>query len=320
MAVEIVRFYFTDQDALPIFGVLVRVYDAAGAVFITQDYTIDVGGEAVAEVTLVGDNPPISYTIRASKTGTAFDGGLGSASKSPQLVAIYSPAVAAPTGTNDFDIQGQTFSRPTAADPRLCLCSGFFKDASGRPLPNLDMSFINQFRPAIVDGDAILGSGIELRTDAAGYAQLNLYRNAEYLAMIQSIEAAEADDTGAIIFPRSIVVPDQASFNLVRLLFPIVAEVVFTPGSVTLSVDDSAEITTVIKASDDRILIGTACEDVLYSTADEAIATVAADIDKLIVRGARAGTTELLATRKNQTIVSIPDLGITGSPLIITVI
>lgn len=319
MASETVKFYLTDQNADPILGVLVRVFDVPGTTFITQDYTVDVGGDAVAEVTLDGDDPPLQYTIRMSKVGVAFDGSVGDDSKSPQLIEIYSPPANAPTGKNDFDIQGQTFTRPVATNPRLCRCSGFFKDATGQPLPNLDMSFINQFKPSIVDGDAVLGAKVDIRTDEDGYVQLDLYRGAEYLVMVSSVEAAMADDTSAIVFPRELVIPNQGSANLVDLLFPIVEELAFTPTPVSLAVGGTQEVTIVVTASDGRVLVGTACEDVLYEVVDESIATVAIDIDKLVIRGVSPGTTELTAVRKDQTIVSIPDAGITGSPLAITV-
>ena len=319
MAAETVKFYLTDQNAAPILGVLVRVFDVTGTTFIAQDYTVDVGGDAVAEVTLDGDDPPLQYTIRMAKVGVAFDGSVGDDSKSPQLIEIYSPPANAPTGKNDFDIQGQTFTRPVATNPRLCRCSGFFKDATGQPLPNLDMSFINQFKPSIVDGDAVLGAKVDIRTDEDGYVQLDLYRGAEYLVMVSSVEAAMADDTSAIVFPRELVIPNQGSANLVDLLFPIVEEIAFTPAPVSLAVGGIQEVTTVVTATDGRVLVGTACEDVLYEVADESIATVAIDIDKLVIRGDSPGTTEITAVRKDQTIVSIPDAGITGSPLAITV-
>lgn len=319
MAAETVKFFLTDQDTNPILGVLVRVFDATGTTFITQDTTVGVGGDAVAEVALDGDDPPNEYTIRMSKTGVAFDGNLGDDSKSPQLIEIYSPASAAPTGKNDFNIRGETFVRPVATDARLCRASGFFKDAGGRPLPNLDIKMINQFRPAIVDGNAVLGERLEMRTDADGYLELDLYRNGEYLAWVQSIQAAEADPASAISFSREIVVPDVSSVNIVDLLFPIVSEITFSEDPVTLNVDEDDEVTTVVKASDGRILIGTAHEDVLYASADPTIASLRVEADKLVIHGEAAGSTEITATRQDQTVVTIPSTTITGSPLSVTV-
>lgn len=319
MAVETVKFYLTDQSTDPVLGVLVRVFNEAGDTFITQDTTVDVAGDAVAEVSLDGDDPPLKYTIRMSKTGVAFDGSLGDDSKSPQLIEIYTPPANSPTGKNDFDIQGETFTMPVATDPRLCRASGFFKDATGRPLAWLDMSFMNQFKPAIVDGEGVLGSKIQLRTDLDGYAQLDLYRNGEYRAMVESIQAAEADVTGAIVFDREIVVPDRSSVSLVDLLFPVVKEITWVPASVSLAVGATLELLTTVEGSDYRILEGTGCFDVLYEISDMDVAVVSVEEDKLVITGMAAGSTELVATRRDQSVVFIPTTGIVGSPLSITV-
>lgn len=307
MALETVRFFLTDQNTDPILGVTVRVFDSAGAVFQTQDVTVDVAGDAVAEVTLDGDDPPNEYTIRMSKTGVAFDGSLGDVSKSPQKIEVWSPPANSPTGTNDFDIQGETFTRPTAVDARLCRCSGFFKDAAGRALVGLDIKIINQFKPAVVDGDAVLGERIDLRTDDDGYLEVDLYRGAEYLAWVQSIQAAEDDPTGAIVFPREVFVPDQSSANLIDLLFAIVDSIAYTPTSLSMSVGDQEDVTTVVTATDGRTLTGTACDDVIYDTDDPSVAVVGVYQDKLVVTAIGPGTTQLTATRRDQSVVQIPE-------------
>jgi hypothetical protein len=319
MAAETVKFYVKDQSDNPILGVLVRVFDITGTTFITQDYTVDVGGEAVAEVTLDGDDPALQYTVRLSKSGVAFDGALGDSSKSPQSIEVYSPATAAPTGKNDFDFVGETFERPVATNLRLCRCSGLFKDITGRPLPNLEMTFINQFAPAIVDGEGVLGSKVELRTDEDGFALIDLYRGAEYSVLVQSLQAAEADETGAIVFPRLVVVPDLSSYNLVLMLFPVVGEIAFSPDPVSMSVGDYLDVTTVVTASDARVLAGTACEDVLYESSDTDVVTVSVEADKLVLYAVGPGTAEISATRKDQTIVSVPPTTIEGQPLSVTV-
>jgi hypothetical protein len=197
--------------------------------------------------------------------------------------------------------------------------SAFFKDGSGRPLPNLDIKLINQFKPAIVDGNAVLGERLDLRTDANGYVQVDLYRNGIYRAWVQSVQTAENDPTGAIVFAREVYVPDLASFNLVLLLFPVVKDTTFTPTSVSVPAGDTADVTVVVTATDGRTLTGSACDDVIYETDDPAIATVVALPDKLIITGVAPGVTQLTATRRDQTVVSIPDTPITGQPITITV-
>lgn len=319
MAAETVKIYAWDQNDDPLEGVLVRVFDEAGAVFIAQNTTVLVGSDAIAEFTLDGDDPPLKYTIRLSKTGVGFDVALGDQYKTPQLIEIYSPPANSPTGTNDFDVKGETFTMPVATDPRLCRASGFFKDATGRPLPGLDITLINEFKPAVVDGYGVLGSKVELRTDENGYAEVDLYRGGEYRAMVQSIQTAEADPTGAIVFDRELVIPDRASVSLVDLLFPVVEEITWTPASASVAAGSTLELVPAVVASDFRILEGTACEDVLYEIADPEVATLSIQADMLVIEGVTPGTTELTATRRDQTIVSIPLADIVGSPLTITV-
>jgi uncharacterized protein YjdB len=320
MAVETVKVYVKDQLNSPIVGVLVRVFDAAGAVFITQDYTVLVSGRAVAEFALDGNDPPNSYTIRLSKTGVAFDGALGSASKSPQLITIYSPPESAPNETNNFEVVGQTFVLPTATNPRLCRCSGFFKDPAGRPLAALDFTIINQFDPTVVDGYAVLSSKIDLRTDKDGYVEVDLYRNGHYHSMIESVEAPEADDTGAIIFERNLVVPDRSSVNLVDLIFPIVTGVAWDPETLEVMEGETLDVYPTVTTSDYRELAGSAFEDVIYDTDDHTVAVVTALPDKLVIAGVGPGTANLTAVRKDQSIVSIPAAPITGQPIAITVL
>lgn len=315
---ETVKFFVEDQNANPIVGALVRVFNVSSGALVTQQYSALVGADAVADVTLNGDDPEIEYTIRLSKTGVAFDGSIpGSAS--PQLIQIFSPVANSPTGTNNFSLKGQTFTRPVATDLRLCRCSGFFRDGAGRPLANLDIKIINQFKPAVVEGDAVLGERLDLRTDSEGFAQVDLFRHGKYCAWVDSIQATDNDSTGALSFPRSIVVPNSSSANLVSLLLPYVESVVFNPPVVSLSVGDRLVVFPTLTASDGQVLSGAAIEDVTYACSDLTVAGFAAEADKIVIEARSAGTAQISVTRLDQTIVTIPDTGITGSPLLVTV-
>ena len=307
---ETVRVYVQDQNEDPLVGVLVRFFDETGTIFISQEHTALIGGEAYAEVTLDGDDPPIAYTIRLAKMGVAFDGSLGEDSKATQEITIYSPPSEAPSGNNWFLVQGQTFVVPTATDPRLCRASGFFRDAAGRPYANLDIFLIAKFKPAIVDGAAVMGERVDLRTDEDGFAQVDLFRNGEYLATVQSLE----DIT------RQIFVPDRASINLPDLIFPVVKSIVWDPDEVDCDVGDIVEVVPTVTASDYHVLAGTAIEDVLYEVEDPTIATVQCLTDKLIITGVSAGTTQLKATRLDQTVVVVPNTEIDGYLLDIMVV
>lgn len=309
MANETVRVFVVDEKSPtpdPIENVLVRVFDSTGATFITEDYT-DVQG--IADFTLDGDDPPNEYQIRLSKTGVAFDGNLGDDSKSPQLIEVYTPASASPSGTNDFTVKGQTFSRPVATDPRLCRASGFFRRADGQPYPFLDVIFTPRFKPAIVDGDSVMWGSITTRTDEDGYLEIDLFRGGEYSVMVETLADC----------PRLVVVPDASSENLVELLFPVVESVTFAPTSVSIAVGEQAEVVPTVEASDQRVLEGAAIGDVDYVVADEGVATVIKQADSLIITGVAPGTTQIDVSRLDETIVVIPDPGISYTPLSITV-
>jgi len=309
MASETVRVFVVDEQTPtpdPIESVLVRVFDATGTTFITEDYTDALG---IADFTLDGDDPPNEYQIRLSKTGVAFDGSLGDDSKSPQLIEVWTPAASSPSGTNDFEVQGQTFSRPVATDPRLCRASGFFRRADGSAYPHLDLIFKPLFRPAIVDGDSVMWTSINTRTDEDGYLEIDLYRGGEYSVVVESLE----DD------PRSVVVPDASSVSLIDLLFPVVAQVVFDPTSLAMSEGDSEEVTPTVTASDLQELTGTAPDDVEYTSSDEDVATVSVRDDVIIVTAVGAGSAQIDVARKDESIVIVPDSGITYTALSITV-
>ncbi len=298
MALELVRVYAVDENSDPLVGVLVRVYDDTGT-FVTQNYTALVGVEAYAEFTLDGDAVPVEYTIRMLKTGVAFDGSLGDDSKTPQVIGVYSPASLAPTGANSFSVQGQTFSRPAATDPRLCRASGFFRDMAGRPLKNLSIHFVNLFNPIIVDGAGVLGDKVWGRTDDDGYFVVDLFRNAEYRADVESLD----------IDQRVILVPDAASVNLVNLLFPTVASVAYDPDPVAVAVGAYVDVTVTIIDSTGREL-DYVDGDVTFTIQDVNIASLSVVGDQLRITGASAGSTTIVATRDDDTLHVIPDIAL----------
>lgn len=317
MAVEIVRVYTVDENNDPLEGVLIKFYDALD-VFVTQAVSALVGAESYAEVMLDGDDPtPIDYTIRMQKLGVAFDGLLGDDSKSPQAISVYSPPGAIPPTSNGFTVQGQTFTRPAASDPRLCRCSAFFFDLSGRPLANLDIHFIGScfnegqdpYAPLLVDDNVVLQGGrIIARTDSDGYLEIDLYRGGEYSAMIQGQET----------MLRKLLIPDASSVNLGHLLFPVVTSVTFSPDPLTLSVNDYVDVDVTILATNGQTL-DLAGGDMTFSSEDTAVATVQVVDGKLRVFGVAVGSTQIAGVRSNTSIRTVPDEPQTYAPLAVTV-
>lgn len=314
MAAETVNFLVVDGSDDPIEGVLVRCFDSLD-VFVTQNFTAANG---VCEVTLDGDDPPETYTIRLSKNGVAFDGSLGDQSETPQSIDVYTPASAAPLGSNAFELKGEPFILPAATDPRLCRCTGFFKDGLGRPLPNLDIHILSEcmnngqipYQPLVVDGDAVLQGGVLIgRTDEVGKFQVDLYRGGAYGFLLQGHESQQ----------RGVYVPDQTSANLIYLLFPFVTSIVFDPSPLALSVGLYQDVTVTATASDKRVL-DLRDGDVTFSSDDETVATVQV-VDEFLLRvSARAvGTAQVIAERADQSVSVLPDEPSTYSPLSITV-
>lgn len=292
---ETVRVYTVDQNDDALEGVLVRFFDDTDT-FVTQNYSALVGADAYAEVTLDGDAVPIGYTVRLSKTGVAFDGALGDDSKTPQSIEVYSPAAGAPSGTNDFTVQGQTFERPVAADPYLCRASGFFKDAAGRPLRNFDMHFTLERSPILVGDDGVLGFKVYGTTDNNGYFEIDLYRSGHYLVELESLE-----------HQRCVVVPDISSINLVELLFPVVASVAYDPATVSVAAGDSQTVD--VTVTDSTGLTHELTETLLtFASDDETVATVGQSAGQLVVTGQSAGSTTITVTQTDTSIVVIPEI------------
>ncbi len=309
MADELVKIYVTDELGAALAGVMVRAYDSTGTTLITQNQSSVVGSDAIAELTIPVTSSPREIQLRLSKDGVAFDGLLGNDSKTPQKADIYSPVAGAPTGKNDFDAQGQTFTRPAATDPQLCRCSITFRDVRKQARKGQIVILSPQSEPIMVGGDAMAFTNVTLKTDNNGYAQVDLVRGARLSAYVRGLE----DEV------RVILVPDVSSANLADLMFPVVSEVTFSPTSLALAVGETKEITPTVKTSDGRTLTGAALEDVEFVVNHAAVALGKSDGTKLFITGVAAGATQVLVARLDTTTIFVPDAGITYTPPTITV-
>lgn len=290
MSFEPVNLVVTDKTSMatPIPNVLVKIYNVAGTVFYTQATTDENG---VAAFLLESQ----SYSSRFYKAHVSFE--------QPQLLDIIADAGLA---GNTFDVQGDVLAPPIATDPRLCRASGFFRDLTGAPKKFLDLHFIAQFSPILLEGDAIFTERVAIRTDEKGFACLDLIRFATYSAYI------EGDENSA----RCINVPDSASVNLPDLLLPVVDSVTFIPvGPYVVGVGTELVLTPSVMTSDKRPLDGIAAADVGWSSSDNQVLGVSTTANTVVLRGVAPGTANLVATRLNQTIVRIPNTPIKGQPV-----
>ena len=280
----------------PIAGVLVAVYNATGSTRYTSAVTDTTG---LAGFLLA----PGTYSLRFYKFQVGFT--------QPQRIVVISDPLTPGTTPNGFTVYGESFHPPVASDARLCRASGFFRDVTGAARQYLDLHFITQFNPVLLEGSLVMDERRCTKTDSDGYACVDLIRCANYTVTIEGFEDTQ----------RSIRVPDSAWVNLPDLLFAVVASVDMNPvGPYAMSVGDTLVLTPTVTDTGGVPLIGIAPADVRWGTADPTIAVVGAVTGTtLSLRALSVGTTQLQADRLDNTIIRIPDTPITGVPLTITV-
>jgi len=281
----------SDPQQTPIPGVTVAVLSFDGKNVLTLAVT---DGFGVAEFLLNTDN----YQLRFYKQQVNFR----------RSVAMQ---VQEPPAVNDFTICAQSFIPPISLDQRLCVGYGLFRDVTGAPAANLEIQFIAKFLPLWLEGAGLLSERKSVRTDKNGCVQINLIRCAQYDVVIQGYE----DNI------RQISVPNEPNVNIPDLVFPIVSQVVFNPvGPFALKVGVDQTVTPTVYSSDENVLsMIDMMSQVQWSTDDPTIAVVLPAAGTLTLRGLAPGSTMLRATRIDQTIVHIPDPGISGQPVAITV-
>jgi hypothetical protein len=298
MSFEAVDIFVVDTtlQELPIPGVVVAIYDSTGANQITRATTDSIGKVSFL---LDAGSLGISYQVRLYKWQVNF--------ANPKTIQV----LPAPT-TNVFDVEGELFTPPSSADTRICVAYGRFRTGSGGPASFIDLHFIPKFKPAILEGAAILPQRIATRTDRDGYVEIPLIRYAEYDVTVEGIEDVQ----------RTISVPNLANTNLPDLLFPTIGAVSFSPaGPFIITAAESLDVTPTVQATDGRIFDDSAPDEVFWDTDDHTIATVSVvDRTLLVIRGIAPGTCNLTAVRRDTSVVRIPNTPIQGVPVAITVV
>ena len=274
----------------PIEGAVVKVLSQDGVTSVTQGVT-DSNGVASF---LLPDNT--IYQVRFYKQQVNF--------KQPQLIEVE-------PDTNSFDVFGELFNPPTVTDQRLCVAYGYFRTLTGGPAANVEVIIISRFDPVWLEGASILTERQSFRTNAQGYLQIPLIRFGQYDVTV----------TGYENYTRTIYVPDALNVNINDLLFPIVQEILFDiPGPYTISVGQDLVLHPIVVISDGREIVGPDTGDVKWRSSDDTILGVIPCPDTLILRGIAPGSAEATAERWDTSIIHIPDSGIEGVPLSVTVI
>jgi hypothetical protein len=289
MSYEAVDIFVLEQDGNPIQGVVVRLFDSSGVALTTQGVT-DVDG--LCSFLL----PSGDLTVRCYKFSVAFG--------APTTITVLEDQ------ENSFNLYGEIVQVPTASDSRLCTAYGYFRREDGAPNANVDIHIIAKFDPLLLDGSAVMPSRIAVRTDINGYTQVNLIRNGQYDVIIQ----------GDRDLMRQVTIPDLGSVNLSDLLFPVVDRVSFDVNEPwDIPIGSSIAVTPTVYLSDGTVLEGTALNDVTWTSSDNTVMSVATSSDVLTLLGLSAGISVLSASRRDYTIIRIPDSPITGQPVSVTV-
>ena len=303
MTVETVRIAIADDQVVPqpVDGVQARVFNDVGSFITTATSGAIMDGEV--QVELPGSSGGEVYELRFFKLGVALP---------PKVLAVYSPPSLAPTGANNFAITAEVFRLTPSPDTRMCRVSGFVSNATGRQRRGVTLVVIPQFNAFIADPTVVTPGRFIVKTDADGSCSFDLFRRAEYTITIEGQEEVS----------RLVRAPDRASVSLTALLFPVVARAEFAEGAGPFSLLSGAELilTPTITTSDFRVLEGAGAEDVGYWIDDPSIASVYIMSDRIAVRGITAGTTTLRLSRLDASVVSLPDPGIVGGLVTLTVV
>lgn len=195
---------FVKDDSISpaaILGVVVNIYDSSTFALVATA-TTDSAGRA-AFVLPGAASPGVTYEVRLFKLGVIF--------QNPFRVQVIDPLGMGQT--NNFDVSGTLLTLAPATDPRCCRCTGRFLDLQNRPMVNRLVRFSSRGefqKPAVLDGNMIADSSLELRTDSNGFVVADLIRGGEYWVMF----AGDEDETW------EVNVPDRTSMNLVDLIHP----------------------------------------------------------------------------------------------------
>jgi hypothetical protein len=285
---------FVESSTLnePVEGVTVRIYDKEGAVLFSEA-TTDAAGRAGFMLA------PQEYTMRFFKFAVSF--------KQPQHFTVESDPYTPGTTLNQFTVKAGILDKPLAVDPRLCRASGFFRTATGHPRQYLDIHFIAEFRPVILDGTLVMDERRTIKTTKEGYGCIDLIRGACYAVTLEDFE----DDN------FYIHVPDAPCVNLPDLLFPTISKITLAP--VVVNVGQEVTVFPEVLNSAGVPIKGTAMQDLQWTLDGTTVASLSVTSESLLITGKVAGTTTLTATLKNTGVTKIPNTGIEGLPVLVTV-
>lgn len=276
-------------SGLPVQGALVKVFAENGKGVYGEMVT---GADGKASFLL---NGPQRYQARAFKMATEFSN------------PIYFDVSDNPSVKNCFLIPASTIAAPSSTDPRLCMCSGYFRTPSGAPADGVDIHFITRWHPILLDGAGVLTERVTVRTDKNGWVQVALIRHGEFDVLAEGFEDIR----------RTVAIPDASSCNLPDLLFEVVDSIVIAPTPIQVRPGNTVDVYPEVYTSIGRKLCGTAKGEVVWKIENQDVASMTVQWDRLTIYGYARGTTTLLATRGDKSIVRIPNTPLPGTPILV---
>lgn len=278
----------------PLEGVTVRVMDPLGARCFTEGVT---GPDGVFQCLLpTGDYALRTYKFACKSTPV----GLLLVDEDQEPVVV--------------DVQCTVKQPVESSDPRLCRLSGYFRDITGAPRPNLDIMFVGEFGPTILDNAGVLSETRSVRTDATGYACLDLIRCAKYSVVIEGYEDKQ----------RTVLIPDLPGANLPAVLFAVVARVQYVgvPSSpLTLAVGERYTLQMRMHTNSGIAYPGPDTVNVQWRSSSTPCITIAPVLDGLEIRAVSPGVCTVYAERADKSIVVVPEEKVLpGSELQVTVV
>jgi hypothetical protein len=299
MAVQEVTIYVdsTSPPTTPVSGVYVGLHNSSTKALL-QTATTDAAGKVTFSNVESSTNSGV-YELRVVPSFAA-----SVAKGNVQNVTVLE------AGNNVFDIQVTPEGLAVATNPRLCKCSGYFYDITGKPLKNLSLHIMEDGLPnieymggAAIDTRVVVPKTRILKTDKNGFASVDMYREAKYQVLLEGYENTY----------RQVTVPDAASVNLSDLLFPTVASVEYYDAGVKLTPASSPTLSMAsgaVKVLTCKVLLRSGVEaavsEVTVSSADTAILTTSYTSGTLTLGGvAVGGPTSLVLKRQTSDIGGI---------------
>ncbi len=220
---EEVNIYVEEPGGAGVQNVYLGLHDSSSKALLQTD-TTDASGVA----TFSNVDPLLNSGIYEIRVVPSFPSTVtkGKVQNITVLDAPVAPLI------NNFDVEITKETLDTATNTRLCRCSGYFVDQTGKALSDVSLNFTEETTPKLeyqsestFGTKAVIPTRINLKTDSTGKMTVDLYRNATY----------EVHMEGFLNISRVIKVPDLAAVNLPDILFPIVGTVEWYNAGVKIS-------------------------------------------------------------------------------------